>query len=45
MSDDEREGVPRCCFELDHVSLPTDIFLLAGHHDQVQNNLLVFRST
>lgn len=33
MSGDEREGYLRCCFELDHVVLPTDIFLLAGQHD------------
>jgi len=37
-------GVPRCFYELDHVVLPTFIFILTGHKDQVQNNIFVFRS-
>ena len=39
------EGVPRCYFKLDYVALPTDIFLLIGQHDQVQNNPSMFRFT
>ena len=43
--DDKREYVLRGVFELDLLVLPTNIFLLVGHQDQIYNNLFVFRST
>jgi len=30
MSVVERDDVPRCCYELGHTTLPTDIFILRG---------------
>ena len=41
---DERQCVRRIVFELDHVILITDMFLLTRHHNQIHNNLFVFKS-
>ena len=30
------------CFELDHVALPTEIFISPRHQDPAHSNLLVF---
>jgi len=37
---DERECVSIGCFELDHATLPTNIFQSIKQHDQVQKNFL-----
>jgi len=44
LNDNEKEGVQRCFNKLDPTALSTDIFLLAGQHDQVQNNIFMFKS-
>ena len=31
------------CLELDHVALPTEIFILPRHQDLAHRNLLVFK--
>lgn len=40
----KKEGVWRCCYELDPATMSPDIFLLTKQLDQVQNNIFVFKS-